>query len=1012
PFRGIVRIVSDPCALTHALGLNGTGDTDGLSPDRGDITFTLDPCTFTPACEDIVLKNQGLEPVEVTGLTFSPPGTVFSLDPPAATPFSLAPNAERTIRVCASPALLGSENASLVITSDDPAYPTLSVALHAKRDSVGIEVSLHSIDFGQLAECDAVQPRNVIVTNTGTGPETLDISFANGGAAFSASVTGSVTIPSGKNTGLFVEFTRPGFGVFDDVLILTSQTCGTEYRIPLHAELVEQIYVVNPDPLNFPTVNVGGSITRQLSLQNTGGLAATVSAITIQPAGTFTVLSGVPAQIAAGSGATFDIRFNPQSEGVFSATACVIITAPCPDTVCVALRGEGVQGTLEVQPPLLAFGSRAQCQSLTLFDTLRNTGSGSITILSANITGPNAAAFTNLTPVTTPEQVLAGGRRIFDIRFNPALVAGDGPVTAALRINTNDPVLPSFDIPLEAERVTLRADAGGTIDFGPVEVGNPVDRTVTLRNDGSVPLCYSTASIPAEITILPAPPFCIDPGMTRDITVTLSAAATGNYRSDLTLYVDTPCTDSTHFALRGQAQEGSLTQPDTIDIGIIPWCENPSVDFDIVSTYLEDVTLESMRLQGPDASFISIVNPTASALPLIIPGGGAEQVTVRFIPDQRTRTFTATLVSTFTAFGSPIERRTVLTGRAVVPELTVGNASFPMTVVGQSGGRIVVRIENTSEIPVHVDGIVTRTFDFLARQVTPPHPVMLQPGQSIDVEVEFLPQNAGQLVDSLTVSSDAPCAFFASGRLEGEAIPQPIVDVTLSVSNIQGEADQVIDIPILVDQDLGPAEITRWSGSLSFNRTMLHPLEVVTEGTLSDAMAVAMQYDNATGTVSLTASGARVADGSGILVIVRCLVLIGNDVTTNLQLSDAFAFDDGYARIIGREDGRFDLVNYCLPGERLVNERPGFMLDQNRPNPVSQSIRPITTISYVLPEEMTVALDLYDMIGRRIRRIDEGQRNAGLHTVSLSISDLQPGTYMYVLRSTQQTAVRRMVVVR
>jgi hypothetical protein len=764
--------------------------------------------------------------------------------------------------------------------------------------------------------------------------------------------------------------------------------------------------------LNFPTVNVGGTITRQLSLQNTGGLTATVSAVTIQPAGAFAVLSGVPAQIAAGSGASFDVRFNPQSEGVFSATACFIITAPCPDTVCVTLNGEGVQGTLEVQPPLLAFGTRAQCQSITLFDTLRNTGSGPITILSANITGASAAAFTNLTPVTAPEQILAGGRRIFDIRFNPALVAGDGPVTAALRINTDDAVLPSFDIPLEAVRVTLRADAGGTIDFGPVEVGNPVDRTVTLRNNGSVPLCYSMASIPAGITVLPAPPFCIDPGMTRDITVTLSATETGNYRSDLTLFVDDPCTDSTHFALRGQAQEGALSQPDTIDIGIIPWCENPSVDFDIVSTYLEAVTLESMRLEGPDASFVTIVNPTASALPLTIPGGSAEQVTIRFIPDQRTHTFTATLVSTFTAFGSPIERKTVLTGRAVVPELTVGNASFPTTVIGQSGGRIVVRIENTGEIPVHVDGSVTWTFDFLARSVTPPYPLTLQPGQSIDVEVEFLPQNPGSLVDSLTVSSDAPCVFFASGRLEGEAIPQPIVDVTLSVNSIQGEADRMIDIPILVDQNLGPAEITQWSGSLSFNRTMLHPLEVVTEGTLSAAMDVAMQYDNATGTVSLTASGARVGDGSGTLVIVRCLVLIGNDVTTRLNLSDAFAFDDGYARIIGRESGRFDLVNYCLPGERLVSERPGFVLDQNRPNPVSQSTRPVTTISYVLPEEMTLTLDLYDMIGRRIRRIDEGQRTAGLHTVNLSVDELQPGTYIYVLRSTQQTAVRRMVIVR
>jgi len=1011
PFRGIVQIISDPCDLHYALGIDGTGDTDGLSPDRGDITFALDPCTFTPACEPIVLKNQGLEPVEVTGLSITPGSSVFTLDPPVITPFSMNPNEERTIRVCASPSLLGTENASLVITSDDPAYPSLSVALHASRDSIGFALSTQDVDFGRLADCDDVQPQNVIVTNTGTGAETLDISFADG-TAFSATATGSITIPPGKNSGFFVEFTRPGYGVFNDVLILTSQTCGTEYRITLHAEAVEQIYTAAPDPLTFPTVNVGGASTRTFSLQNAGGLDAVIASVDIVPTGTFSLQSGWPSQIDAGSGGSFDIRFNPQSEGTFTATACVIITAPCPDTVCIELSGDGVQGTLEVQPPLLSFGTRAQCQMLTLYDTLSNTGTGPITILSADITGTNAPAFTNLTPVTNDETIDAGNSRIFEIRFNPAIATGDGPVTAALTINTDDIVLPTFDIPLEATRVTLLPAAGGTIDFGPVEVGNPESRTVTFRNDGSVPLCYTTASLPTGITMTPTPPFCIDPGMTEDVTLTYTATAAGSFGDMATLYVESPCADSTRFLLRADAQEGTLTQPDTLDLGTLAWCDAQTVDFSIVSSYLQDIMIESMRMEGPDASFFSITFPDPSSLPAVLGAGSSQDVSIQFTPDEQTRRFTATFISAFTAFGSSIERRTVIIADVIVPALIVGNATFPTTVIGQSGGTQTIQVENTSGIPVSVSSITASLPDFVINTMTPAPPATLQPGQTIDVVVEFLPTTAGTLSADLLVSSDAPCPFSITGILEGEAIPQPIVDVTLSVADIQAEVDQTVDIAVLVDQDLGPAEVTQWSGSLSFNRTMLYPTEVMTEATLSSAMTVDMQYDNATGTVSLEGSGARVSGSSDVLVIVRCLVLVGNDLTTPITISEDFSFDDGYARVVSRRNGSFDLVNYCLPGDRLVGERPGFVLDQNRPNPVSQGRRPLTTISYALPEETAVTLDLYDMIGRHVRRIDEGVRPAGLHTVNFSVSGIEPGSYVYVLRSAEQAAVRRMVIVR
>jgi hypothetical protein len=1013
PFKAVVEIESDPCGDVHALGLTGTGDTDGLSPDRGDITFALDPCAFEDACEDIILKNQGLESVSVTGLSISQAGSIFRLDPSVPTPFTLGPNGERTITVCASPALLGSENGTLVISSNDPAYPSLSVALHATRDSVGLQLSETDIDFGRKAICDDPASTNIIITNIGNVPETVNISFANG-TAFTASTVGDVTIPSGKNTGLFVEFTPPAYGDYNDVLIVTSATCQAEYRIPLHGELVEQVYTVTPNPLSFPVVNVGGATTRDITLQNAGGMDATIGSISITPAGTFSLVSGGATQIAAGTSERYTIRFSPQTEDTFTATACVIITSPCPDTICVDLDGEGVRGTLEVNPPLLTFGSKAQCESTTLYDTLVNTGSGSITILSATLGGANPAAFTNVTPVVNPESIPAGGKRIFEIRFDPAMVATDGAVSAALTIRTDDNVLPVFDIPLEATRVTLVADAGGSINLGTLEVNNPVMRTVTLRNDGSVPLCYdrSTVNFPPFAGIVPATPFCIDPGDSLDVELTFDAAAAGSFVGTMTLLVDAPCVDSTVFDFRATVQEGALTQIDTIRLAPAFWCLEREFIFDIRSTYLEDVTLESVQLQGPDAAFFTILTPDPSSLPMNIGSGATEPVVVQLIPDESTKTYTATFISRFTAFGSPVERRTVLIARAVVPTLSVNSATFPTTVLGQSGGTQQLVIENTCELPLAVSSVQIADPAFVLQTVNPAPPATLQPGSSITADVEFLPQTAGVIIDSLVLTVTEPCPVSVAGRLEGEGIPQPIVEAVLSVGQHSAEVDDLIDIAVEVDRDLGPAEVTGWTGRISFNRSMLYPVEVIREGTLSAAMQVDMQYDNASGEVTLTASGARLAAGTGSLVVVRCLVLVGNSLSTPLRLSEDFAFTDGYARVTGRSDGSFDLLGYCLPDDRLMTDIPGFRLHQNRPNPVSAGDAPTAMISYEVPGDMSITLDLYDMIGRHVASIDQGFRQRGVHTVNLSVANLEPGTYVYVLRSARHSAVRRMIIMR
>ncbi len=1011
PFHGIVRIAGTPCEYSIALGVDGSGDTDGLSTDRGSLTFALDPCSYESRCQDIILKNQSPEGVIVSGLNILQSGTVFSISPAVSTPFNIGPNGERTIRICAAPDVIGSRTGTLQIHSNDPAYPLLNVALSSSRDSSAIVVSVTDIDFGRSAVCQTVAPRRVTITNTGTLPETVTPALLNGGTAFSISMTGPETILPGKTYTFDVVFLRPSYGVFTDIIELTTTRCKSVFRIPISGEYVEQSYFAAPNPVVFPTVNVAGVSTRQLTLQNTGGFDAVIGSISITPTGPFSVQGAAPTDITAGGTANLPLRFNPTAEGLASATLCVIFTSPCPDTICVTLQGEGVKGTLELHPALLAFKTLSQCENQTLEDTLINSGSGPITILSASLTGPGLAAYTNLTPVLGAGEVLPpSGMRIFKILYTAANAPADGPVNAALQIRTDDIVLPQFDIPLEAGRVTQTVDAGGSVNFGVVEVGQPEQRTVTLRNNGSVRFCYESLSLPPQVTMTPSLPICIDPGRTVDITLTYTASAAGSFAGALALRVTTPCADSTLFQLTGSSQEGTLSQTDTVRLAPAPWCEDGSFSFTASSSYLEAITLTGMRLEGADAPFFSILSPVPSTLPRSIASGGSENFVIQLTPDQRNKVFTATFVADYTAFSQPVERRTVLIAEAVVPSLSVESATFPSTVVGQSGGTQTLRVRNTSSLPLNVSQLLVANPAFVVRSQTPTPPATLQPGSEMTVTIEFLPQVTGQLRDSLVARSQLPCPFTANGLLSGEGIPQPIVDATLTLGAVSGEVDQVIDIPISVDKSLGGADVPGWSASVSFNHSMLYPMAVVLAGTPSAGLTPNLTWDYAAGTVTFGATGGMMANGTGPIGWLRCRVLVGDAQTTALTLAD-FRFTGGYARVLGKVNGSFELLNYCLPGERLLNDKPGFVVSQSIPNPVSQTRQGQASVTFVLPTEERVSLRVFDPIGRVIHEHDFGSLPAGKHSTFLPVSGLRPGVYHYVLRTAQYTAARAMVVI-
>ncbi|MCX6270151.1 MAG: choice-of-anchor D domain-containing protein [Bacteroidetes bacterium] len=96
---------------------------------------------------------------------------------------------------------------------------------------------------------------------------------------------------------------------------------------------------------------------------------------------------------------------------------------------------------------------------------------------------------------------------------------------------------------------------------------------------------------------------------------------------------------------------------------------------------------------------------------------------------------------------------------------------------------------------------------------------------------------------------------------------------------------------------------------------------------------------------------------------------------------------DASARVISGETLQLPVI---LPSE---NTSAGFWLGQNYPNPVSG----ITEIPYSLPEDGTVTIEILNVLGERLMKMDEGVKKQGINSLTFNVKSLPAGLCLYRL---------------
>lgn len=94
--------------------------------------------------------------------------------------------------------------------------------------------------------------------------------------------------------------------------------------------------------------------------------------------------------------------------------------------------------------------------------------------------------------------------------------------------------------------------------------------------------------------------------------------------------------------------------------------------------------------------------------------------------------------------------------------------------------------------------------------------------------------------------------------------------------------------------------------------------------------------------------------------------------------------------------------------ENNVQIPESFELYQNFPNPFN----PETIITFSLPVETTVTLEIFNIVGQKVAKLIDEHVNTGRHEITFYAGELSSGVYLYRLRAGDVVKTRKMMLVR
>ena len=579
-----------------------------------------------------------------------------------------------------------------------------------------------------------------------------------------------LTLAPGQSTVLQIVYSPQTVGSSQGRVVLASNMIRSTPIFTMSGIAINSSHIkLNPSSFSFGNVSLGKTQTQAAALSNPGKVAVTIMRVAISQKGF--ALSGLqlPMTLRAGQSVPVSVSFTPTGSGAVKGTILLSGTVSVkvakqrpvafggrePETVFavntvptvlnVAVSGVGMaSGQLVVSPTSLALGNVKIGASQTQAATLINSGSTSVTISQATISGKGF----RMSGITFPLTLAAGERKSFAITFAPQSAGSASGSIAVVSDASNSVVSVPVSGMATAAPGTLASNPA-SLTFGSVQVGQGQTLSETLTNSGSSSVTVSQASFSGSgftITGLSLP-LTLAAGQSAAFSVTFKPQSSGPVSSALTLTSDAsngalavPITGS------GVTAGALASSPASLSFGSVQASNPKTVAGTLTNSGGSSISITQANISGTGFSLSGLT------LPFTLAAGQSKSFNVTFTPQAGgSASGSLAIVSNASnpSLSIPLTASSATPGVLSTSDSSLTFGSVPVagsatqseTLTNTGGSTVTVTQANVSGSAFRTSGLSL--------------PLTLSPGQSFTFGAVFNPTTGGSITGSISVVSDA-----------------------------------------------------------------------------------------------------------------------------------------------------------------------------------------------------------------------------------------------------------------
>ena len=822
-----------PSVTVNLIG-NGASSTPPPPPGSGTPALTLSSTTVnfgavavgSQGSNSVTLTSSGTADVVLQSVTVN--GAAFSTGQ-LQLPLTLAPGQQIALPLTFIPSSAGAQQGQVTLADNATGSPS-TIDLSGNGTTTASLSVPSDVDFGDVT-VSSQEDKTITLVSNGTAPVTVSaITIAGASFSDSAQVLPQVLQPN-QQMSLKMKFNPKAEGdATGTVTVSSNSTSSPTSKVHIHGKGVVATVPslsASASSLSFGQVPLGSPATKTVTVTSTGTAPATITGGSITGAGYTATYAGVPVQnlsapitLQPGQSVTFSVAFDPTTTS--GANGQLSLSTDTGSPVNVSLSGTGIQDTtpaLTVSAPSLNFGDVQEGSQAQLQLTLTSSGTAPVTISSSAIVGQQFQISSVAYPAGItgwPATLNPGQQIVLSVTFTPDSVnsfTGDLALASNASGGTSNIPLSGTGDAVPAPNLALSTTS---INFGQVQIGSKISRTLVLTSTGTAPLNINTITVadPQFSVAPPSLPATLQPNQQMSVVVTFDPTTTGSDAATLTVTSDDPSGPAT-VSLGGSGTAIPTAQltvnPTAVNFGSVALNVASTQTVTLTSTGTAPVTITAAMAAGPGFSI------SGATFPVTLNPNQSVALQVKFDPSAAGAASGQLTVTSDSTTGSTTQ--IPLNGTGIVtttPILTVSpNALSFGSVPVNSTVTLPLTLTSSGTAPLTINAATLSGTGFTDSGAT--FPVTLNPNQSVTLQVHFDPKAAGGATGQLTIASNSSTGATTVVQLTGTgtaaAVPQlQFSSTALSFGNVPVGSTATLSLTLISS---GTAAVTVSSAALT-----------------------------------------------------------------------------------------------------------------------------------------------------------------------------------------------------